>query len=346
MSGSTPFKEIQLDENATATNIFQHINNGDLRSITKTCRNALTTAVPGKRVINAYAELADVFILETLGEQVDTLNGNITTLRNKILNNDNQISGTINITNSQSHSFNVYSGSPGSLDNVTIGANAPAAVRATTVNATSVTANTLSYTDSNSDVKNVETELNALQTTLTEAKLGLKVKEVVYAVIDLSVNETNSATTYDSGSETITVDISQGEIIQGQYQAETNVLVMGNTVLDNRCGLWTVNDITEGVSVTLTRNSTWDYASPDDEVKVGTTVIVQNVAGHNGNYVVTSVNTADKTCVIVNVTPPSYNDSAVVSKINEIINNLEIIAEGLEVADENGTVVSLSITTL
>jgi hypothetical protein len=345
MSASTSFKDLILPttETATATNIVNHINNGNLSSITTSCRTALTNAVPGKKVINAYAELADAFILETLSEEVETLNLTITTLQNKILNSDDQISGTINITDAQNYSFNVYSGSLGSLDNVTIGANARAAV-----NATAVTADTLSYTDStNSAVKNVETELNTLQTTLTEAKLGLKVKEVVYAVIDLSVTDTDSATTYDSGSETITVNISgSSEIIQGQYQAETNVLVTGNTALDNKCGLWTVSDITEDVSVTLIRNSTWDYTSPQDEVKVGTTIIVQQVPNYNGNYVVTSVNITDKSCVIVNVTPPSYDDSTVVNKINEIVDVLELIADGLEVTDETGAVVSLTIQKL
>ena len=341
MSGSTPFKEIKLDADAKGTDIISHINtskeNGDLRSITISHRNALNNAVPGRKVINAYAELADAFILETIGEEVETLNETITNLQNKILNNNDQISGTINITNAQSHSFNVYSGSLGSLDNVTIGATNPAAVRATA----------LSYTDSNSNVvKNVETELNTLQTTLTEAKLGLKVKEVVYAVIDLSNASANTATTYNSANETITVDISGGEIIQGSYQSGTNVLVMGNTTLNNRCGLWTVSDITVNTSVTLTRNSTWDYTNPNDEVKVGTTIIVQNVPSYNGNYVVTSVNTTDKTCVIVNVTQPAYDDTTIVSKINEIIEILELIADGLEVTDETGAVVSLTIDQL
>ena len=96
------------------------------------------------------------------------------------------------------NSFYVHSEDVGILDNVVIGKNEPAAVTATELN----------YTDSQSNIKNVETEINtlsatqianktALQNEIETAKLGLQVKTTAEYSVNLSTHDSALTVTTD-----------------------------------------------------------------------------------------------------------------------------------------------------
>ena len=138
---------------------------------------------------------------------------------------------------------------------------------------------------------------------------------------------TISVTNINTDIEGVIVDASK-------FEVNTTKIVIADSL--NIDGLWmcTAKDVVNS-TLTFKRDISADFEDPDYEIVNGTTFIVQ-LGKYAGAFVVTTVNTDNKTMTVTQFSTTKNVD--IETKINEVVGAVNSILDLMAVYDETNTV--------